>query len=142
MPITQTTDADNDMLAKQMRVADEMVTESGSGNALNQSLGDLDEIQAVITKEELGTDKSYELQCLAIAFGQVLAKNEPGLNWAILESKNGRDLAMRFEDTRLCFPIRTILSQRVQAGQDLDIRAIYGQLTDKLAELKAGLGTK
>lgn len=142
MPITQTTDADNDMLAKQMRVAEELVTKYGSGNALNQSLGDLDEMQAVIATGELGTDKSYELQCLAIAFGLVLAKNEAGLNWAIIESKNGRDLAMRFEATRMCFPIRTILSQRVQAGQDVDLRAIYGQLTDKLAELKSGPGAK
>lgn len=140
MPITPTTDADNDQLAKQMRVAEEMVTKYGSGNALNHSMGDLDEMQAVIDTGELGTDKSYELQCLAIAFGQVLAKNVEGLNWAIIENSSGRDLAMRFEDTKLCFPVRTILSQRVAAGQDVDMRAIYGQLTDKLDELKAGPG--
>ncbi|MFT7679025.1 MAG: hypothetical protein ACI8QC_003024 [Planctomycetota bacterium] len=138
MPITHTTEADNEMLAKQMRVADELVEKFGSGNALNQSLGDLDEMQSVIDTAELGTDKSYELQCLAIAFGQVLASNEPGLNWAIIESKNGRDLAMRFEETRMCFPVRTLLSQRVQAGQEIDLKAIYAQLTDKLAEIKSG----
>ena len=142
MPITQTTEADNDMLVKQMRVADELVTKFGSGNALNQSLGDLDEMQSVIDTAELGTDKSYELQCLAIAFGQVLARNEAGLDWAIIETKNGRDLAMRFEDSRMCFPIRTLLSQRVQAGQEIDLKAIYGQLTDKLAELKARPGAE
>ncbi len=140
MPITHTNDTDNEQLDKMMRVAHEMVAKYGSGNELNQSLGDLDEMQVVIDSGELGTDKSYELQCLAIAFGHVLGKNVGGLDWAVIENKNGRDLAMRYEDTKLCFPVRTILSQRVEAGQEVDIKAIYGQLTDKLEELKAGPG--
>ena len=137
MPISLPNETDTLQLAKQWKLADELVAEYGDGAVLNQTMDDLVTIQAVLDKGVLEGDKSYELQCLGIAFGRVLALNVAGLDWAIVEFKGGRDLAVRYRDTKLCFPARTIISRTVTAGGKVNLAEVYEGLVTKLEELKA-----
>ena len=97
---------DTKRLAEQWLVAFELVKRH-SGVELDQSLADLDRIHAVLELEVLAPTDSYELQCLGIALGCVLAHNVPGLDWAIVDDESGRDPTIRYRKTTLLINVLT-----------------------------------
>jgi hypothetical protein len=56
-----------------------------------------------------------ELQCLGVAFGDVLAGELP-LHWAMVTDEFGTDPTLRFERTTAMFNALTMISKRVERG--------------------------
>src|SRR5262249_30432061 len=110
--------------AEQWLVAFDLVRRH-CGEELDQSLTDLGRIQRVLDLGVLAPTDTYELQCLGIALGRVLAHNVPGLDWAIVDDEYGRDPTIRFRKTTFQINVLTQISKRIERGEHVDVRRLY-----------------
>jgi len=103
--------------------------------AFTHSDRDLEIIQRILDNRILEENQTYELQCLGLVFGDVLAR-KAGLHWATVEDAYGRDPALQFADTSLIlFPL-TMISKRVEDGQRVDVFDLLAKLEKDVASLK------
>ncbi|MBN1265808.1 MAG: DUF3806 domain-containing protein [Anaerolineales bacterium] len=102
--------------------------------AFEHGPGDLEYIQRILDDSLLDPDQTYELQSLGIVFGQVLA-SQTGFEWIIVDDEYGRDPALILEDTSiLLFPL-TMISKRVEQGEEVDVLALYNRTLEQVEEL-------
>lgn len=128
-------EADIDRLAKQWLTAEAMVREHCGGATLDKSPRDLDLIQELLDRRILSPAQTYELQCLGVVLGRVLAENVPELDWAIVDDEYGRDPTIRYLNTSLTLNVLTMISKRFEDGERVDVRRIYQGLLERVAEL-------
>jgi hypothetical protein len=134
MPLLAPAAGDLSRIDEQWTVADGLVQAHG-GQRLDRSLGDIDRLQALIERGVLTAAQTYELQCLGIALGQVLARNVAGLDWAVIEDEYGRDPTIRYRDTSFQVNVLTMISKRVESGQPVDVRGMYEWVRAQLKSL-------
>lgn len=127
---------DIDQLAKQWWVADRYVQEQCGGARLRQTEADPLLLQQLIDAQAIGPSQTFELQCLGVAFGRVLASNVEGLDWAIVEDEYGRDPTIRYRQTTLQLNVLTMISRRVEQGEHVDVKEMYSRLRDQVNRLK------
>src|SRR5438874_4730487 len=87
---SQPTTDDLERLQEQLAVVQSMLTEHYPGAALHGSTADLALLQRILDDQLLHPGQTYELQCLGIAFGSILAE-AAGLHWIVVEDQYGRD---------------------------------------------------
>jgi Domain of unknown function (DUF3806) len=138
-PISPPTDTDRERLAKMWLTACQVVDECCS-EKLNQSLDDIERLQRVLDYGCLDASQTWELQSLGIALGRVLANNVPGLDWAIIEDEYGRDPTIQYKDTSLVFNVQTMISKRIEDGEDVNVQALYDFVLKILAEKGVSVG--
>lgn len=97
---------------------------------------DLDAIQRLLDRELVARDDEYGQQALGVALGDSLARDHRTLAWAVVDDQYGHSRALRYRDTaNLFFPV-TMISKRVQAGERVDVRALYDQVAADVAKLE------
>ncbi len=70
---------------------------------------------------------AYSMQCVGCVLGRIMAKNIPGLDWALAEDGDGSDMCLRYADTTLCvFPL-TMISKLIERGDVVDVVSLYEQ---------------
>jgi hypothetical protein len=77
-----------------------------------------------------------KLQCLGITFGDAVAQ-ELGLEWVSVEDEYGRDPALRLSGTSvILFPL-TMISKRMERGEEVDILAMFRGTCERVREIVA-----
>lgn len=85
---------------------------------------------------EVRPDETWKLQSLGIVFGDVLAR-VTGAEWVQVDDERGSDAALRFGGPDdLAFPM-TMLSKRVEAGDDLDVLELFRSVATAIGEAQA-----
>ncbi|BAJ76561.1 hypothetical protein MTES_3597 [Microbacterium testaceum StLB037] len=85
---------------------------------------------------EVRPDETWKLQSLGIVFGDVLA-HVTGAEWVQVDDERGTDAALRFGGPDdLAFPM-TMLSKRVEAGDDLDVLELFRSVATAIGEAQA-----
>jgi hypothetical protein len=78
-----------------------------------------------------------KLQSLGIALGDALAQ-KLGLQWVAVQDEYGRDPALRLEGTSvLLFPL-TMISKRIERGEDVDVYQLFEGVCAKVGEIIRG----
>jgi uncharacterized protein DUF3806 len=96
---------------------------------------DIRVLQRILDDQLLAPDQTYALQCLGVVFGRVLAK-QAGLHWIVVEDEYGRDPALQYAGTSLIlFPL-TMISKRVEQGQEVDVGELLHLLVREVEGLK------
>ena len=85
---------------------------------------DLRTLQAVVDARLFAPHQRYELQCLGVAFGDALA-HDGRFHWVIITDEFGRDPTLRWKDTSLNVNALTIISKRVEAGDEVALNEIW-----------------
>jgi len=134
MPLLVPAGDDLSRIAEQWDVADRLVREH-VGQGLDRSLRDIDRLQKLLERGVVTGAQTYELQCLGIALGQVLARNVTGLDWAVIEDEYGRDPTIRYRDTSFQINVLTMISKRVESGQQVDVQGMYEWVRAQLKTL-------
>jgi hypothetical protein len=106
---------------------------------LDQSLGDLAAIQRLLDEEVIDRD-TYALQCLGVALGRVMIRNIQGLDWWMVEDEYGRDPCLRYLATTIQFNPLTMISKRVERGEDVDVKHLFEQSRVTIAAMKDRYG--
>jgi len=123
-------------IARQLIHAEELV-KSVTGEALTGHEDDLPLLQRVIDSRSVEPEATYSLQSLGIAFGKVFVENTSGYDWWMVEDEFGRDPAVRFKDTTLLAFPQTMISKRIEDGEQVDFLALYVDLRERLEEIRA-----
>ena len=96
---------------------------------------DLTIIQRILDNRILDEKQTYEMQCLGLVFGDVLAR-KTDLHWVTVVDAYGRDPALQFRDTGLIlFPL-TMISKRIGDGQRVEVADLLRHMEEEVAGLK------
>jgi hypothetical protein len=106
------------------------------GYELDQSLEDLGYLQRVISDGSIDPQDRYATECLGVAFGRVLATNEEGLDWWVVEDDYGRHIVIRYKQTSLQIDAMHMIEKRLEDGTRVDVRELYDSLMGKVTEIK------
>ena len=93
---------------------------------------DLPILQRLIDDKVFGKTQTYELQCLGVAFGDVLASDVP-LRWVMVTDEYGTDPTLRLKDTSIQVNAFTMISKRIKKGERVDLTALVRINREQLA---------
>ncbi len=127
---------DIDHITRQLLHASGLV-EAVAGAGLSGDLSDLAMLQNVLDKKVIEREATYSLQALGMAFGKVFVDNNEGYDWWMVEDEYGRDPAVRYRDTSLLIFPQTMISKRVEDGEDVIVVELYEDLKDQLQRILA-----
>ena len=103
--------------------------------------GKLAALRAVINASLYTPEQTFELQCMGVVLGDAFVQ-ELGCDWAIVEDDYGRDPALKFEGTSiLLFPL-TMISKRIEKGEDVDVFEVFNGVADRIRDLKEELAER
>jgi len=99
--------------------------------------GKLAVIRANLVQGWVGPSDTWKLQSLGIAMGDALAQDLM-LDWVTVDDEYGRQPALNWPGTSiLCFPL-TMISQRVEEGERVDIDMMYEITRNQLNDIAFG----
>ena len=126
---------DVERLAAQRAVVD-AAARARYGAPLPGGSADLVVLQRIVDDKVFRADQTYELQCLGIVLGQVLAAH-PGLAWVTVQDEFGTDPVLRYKDTSILFFPLTMISKRVDDGREVDVKDMHDWVLRQAEELEA-----
>jgi hypothetical protein len=134
--IVAPTRADLRAIAMQLMHASELVSEA-TGLALAGTVADLAALQKVIDSKIVEPEATYSLQALGLAFGKVFIGTQENYDWWMVEDEYGRDPAIRYKQTTLLLFPKTMISKRVEDGEQVDVVEIFEGLKEMVREVLA-----
>jgi hypothetical protein len=81
---------------------------------------DLPVLQKMIDNRVFNKSQTYELQCLGVAFGDVLSSELP-LRWVMATDEYGTDPTLRFKKTTIQVNALTMISKRIERDEPVDL---------------------
>jgi hypothetical protein len=134
--IVAPTRADLRAIAMQLMHASELVSEA-TGLALAGTVADLAALQKVIDSKIVEPEATYSLQALGLAFGKVFIGTQANYDWWMVEDEYGRDPAIRYKQTTLLLFPKTMISKRIEDGEQVDVVEIFEGLKETVREVLA-----
>jgi len=104
------------------------------GISLTRTIADLPVLQRLLDEQVFAKSQTYELQCVGVAFGDVLASELP-LRWVIVSDEYGTDPTLRFQNTTLRFNALTMISKRIEDGRQVNLAELFEGTRDHFAKL-------
>lgn len=93
-------------------------------------------LQTIIDAGWIEASEAVKLQCLGVTFGDALAQ-ELELEWVMVEDEYGRDPAIRKPGTTvIAFPL-TMISKRIERGEQVNVRELFDGVVDHLRRMAA-----
>ena len=129
------TEEDVDYIARMLVFADE-ITKDITGTHLAGGLKDLETLQQVVDSKAIERESTQILQALGLAFGKVFVSESSGYDWWIIEDEYGRDPAIRYKETTLMVFPQTMISKRVEDGEEIDVKELYDGLKEQLERVR------
>lgn len=102
------------------------------GAVLTKTKNDLPVLQKLLDDRVYGKSKTYELQCLGVVFGDVLARQYP-LRWVMITDEYGTDPTLRFRSTSININALTMISKRIEGDQPVSLTDLLRQTGDALS---------
>ena len=139
--ITALTDGDRQRLQNQRAVVERYLGDEDSREKYKTTVGKVGTIHAILQGHVFKPEETHELQCLGIVLGDAFVQ-EKGMEWVIVEDEHGRDPAIRLPKTSIIlFPI-TMISKRVERGEEVDVFDLFNWTAARVDELlHRGKGT-
>jgi hypothetical protein len=91
--------------------------------SLSRTKADLAILQRLIDDQVFTKTQTYELQCLGVAFGDVLASEFP-LKWVMVTDDYGTDLTLRYKTTTVQINALTMISKRIERNERPDLATL------------------
>jgi len=97
--------------------------------------GKLGLIRAVLAGKVFKPDETYKLQCLGIVLGDAFVK-ELKMEWVMIEDEHGRDPAVRLPATSIILCPLTMISKRIERGDEVDVFELFNGAATKVEEMR------
>ena len=121
--ISALTDDDHKRLDDQRAVVTRYLTDE-SKPKFETAPGKLGTLRALLEAEVFQSNQTYELQSMGIVLGDAFVQ-DMGFSWVMVEDEYGRDPAIKYQDTSIIlFPL-TMISKRVERGEEVDVFDLY-----------------
>lgn len=110
--------------------------DAGSRHLYETVEGKLRLLDTIVRSGWIEPAETWKLQSLGITLGDALVQ-ALGLTWVAVEDEHGRDPAVHVEGTTiLLFPL-TSISKRIERGEAVNVRELFGWYCDKIGELRS-----
>jgi hypothetical protein len=96
---------------------------------------DLELLQRLLDDRVFAKTQTYELQCLGVVLGDVLAAELP-LRWVMVTDEYGTDSTLRYKDSTIQVNALTMISKRIERGEDVDVSAMLRMTAEQIAQLE------
>ena len=102
----------------------------------------LSKIQQLLDKKKYTPEQTYELQSLGLALGDYLQYKDEHLHWAVVRDGYGRDLCLQHKSTALTVFPMTMLSKRIEDGEEVVVKSLVNGLFNIIEEQTKGNNIK
>lgn len=92
-------------------------------------------IQKIIDENVFQVDSTYELQSLGIALGDYIQYKNNDFHWAVIRDEYGRDICLQYKTLALTIFPMTMISKRIEDGENVNVSELFSDLLDKINEL-------
>ena len=117
-------------MEKQRSFVASLVQKYLPGKKLTKTSSDFGLLQELLDKKVTAKDKTWELQSMGVVFGDALAATIEGLEWWEVTDEYGTDPTLRYRETTLQISALTMISKRVEDGEECDVHHLATQLSD------------
>ena len=123
---------DSARLDRQRAVVATAAKRQSGATHLTRTKSDLPILQKLIDENIFNKSQTYELQCLGVAFGDVLASELP-LRWVMVTDEFGTDPTLEFRETSMRVNALTMLSKRVEKDEPVNLQWLIDKIREQLA---------
>ena len=103
--------------------------------ALTKTKDDLPVLQKLVDERAFSKSQTYELQCLGVAFGDVLASELP-MRWVMVADEYGTDPTLRYKHTTINVNALTMISKRVERGEAVNLSELLRVMRDQVSQVE------
>ena len=132
--IMELTNNDLAGLNKQRSVIERYVHKDDLNTKYRTPAGKSGTLRALIEAKVFKKNQTYELQSMGVILGDTFVQ-EMGFHWVVLEDEYGRDPAIKYKKTSIILYPLTMLSKRIENGEDFDVFEIFNGTAAKVDEL-------
>lgn len=132
--ITALNEVDKDRLCEQRAVVEHQLGDPDSKRKFKTAAGKLGTIRAIIQAGTFKAGQTYELQCLGVVLGDAFVQ-ELGMEWVMVEDSYGRDPAIRMPGTSIILYPLTMISKRIERGEEVDVFELFNGITARIEEI-------
>jgi len=112
------------------------ISEDVTGQVMDGSMQDLDRLQAIIDSGQIPVSNTQELQSLGVILGKVFVNETPHYDWWVVEDEYGMDACVRYKETSLIIFPQTMLSKRIEDGDQVNVKGFFQGLKENLDRIK------
>lgn len=112
--------ADRERLDQQRAVVLNVAKHKYGVTTLTRTKSDLPVLQRLLDDKVFNKSQTYELQCLGVAFGDVLTTELP-LRWVMVSDEYGTDPTLRFKNLQVNVNALTMISKRVERNEPVQL---------------------
>jgi hypothetical protein len=94
--------------------------------SLTKTKADIPILQRLVDDKVFAKNQTYELQCLGVALGDIMATELP-LRWVMATDDYGTDPTLRFKDSTIQVNALTMISKRMERDEAVDIADLLRQ---------------
>ena len=91
-------------------------------------------IETILKNGWVERTETWKLQALGIAFGDALAQKLM-LDWVTVDDEYGCDPALNWPGTSLYSYPLTMISKRIERGEDVDVRELFNATCSQLTDM-------
>lgn len=119
----------------QMCLLGSEISKDTTGEEMDGSMNDLGRLQSIFDARQFTEENTQELHALGAVFGKVFVNETPDYDWWVVEDEYGKDACVRYKETSLLiFPL-TMLSKRIEDGEDVNVSELFHDLRLDLARI-------
>jgi Domain of unknown function (DUF3806) len=133
--ITALAEVDEKRLREQRAVVERYLSNEESKQKYKKTAGKLGTIRAILQAGIFKPNQTYELQCLGIVLGDAFVQ-ELGMEWVVVEDEYGRDPTVRLPETSIILYPLTMISKRIERGEQVDVFELFHGVTRQMDEIK------
>lgn len=122
--ISDLTVQDQARLNDQRSVIEKYLADEENREKYGTPAGKLGTLRALLEAEIFSSAQTYELQSMGIVLGDAIVQ-DMGFHWVMVEDEFGRDPALRYQDTSVILYPLTMISKRVERGEEIDVFDLY-----------------
>ena len=98
--------------------------------------GKLRLLDTIVRSNWIEPSETVKLQCLGVTLGDAFVQ-ELGMCWVSVEDEYGRDPAVQLPGTSIVLYPLTMISKRIEQGEEVDVYATFSVICAKVRELVA-----
>lgn len=106
------------------------------GEEMDGTKEDLSRLQRIVDSGPILADQTQKLQALGIIFGKVFVNHTPDYDWWVVEDEYGKDACVRYKQTTLLAFPQTMISKRIEDGEQVDVVHLFLGLQENLERLR------
>ena len=126
--------ADHERLREQRAVVERYVIDERARQRYLTAPGKIALLRALLDPIVFDANQTYELQCLGVVLGDAFVEHLD-MKWVMVCDEYGRDPAVALPGSDvLLFPL-TMISKRVEAGEEVDVLALFNAIVGDVDEI-------